>query len=103
MKNCLRVAAAATVLSSVSAGIHRLKLDKVSLSEQLEQASIASHAKSLYTKYAGQKFMGVHPDSHKEEMFRDTSIHEEGNHPVPVSNFLNAQCNPYRYDLFDKC
>ena len=74
-------------------GVHKLKLEKVPLSEQLEHADIATHAKSLYKKYSGQKFMGIRPEAHKEEMFRDTSIHlDQDDHPVPVSNFLNAQC-----------
>lgn len=49
---------------------------------------INSHVKAL-----GQKYMGVRPESHRDEMFRDTSIHaDKGGHPLPVSNFLNAQC-----------
>lgn len=33
---------------------------------------------------------GEHSD---QEVFRDTSVHEDKDlHPVPVSNFLNAQC-----------
>jgi hypothetical protein len=37
--------------------------------------------------------MGIRPQSHAEEMFKDTAIHDEnGDHTVPVSNFLNAQC-----------
>ncbi|KAK6582743.1 hypothetical protein PZA11_005151 [Diplocarpon coronariae] len=79
--------AAATLLSSASAGIHKLPLKKVSLSEQLATANIDSHVKHL-----GQKYMGIRPESHSDEMFKDTSIHEEGSdHTVPVSNFLNAQ------------
>jgi saccharopepsin len=36
--------------------------------------------------------MGIRPQNHKDEMFRDTSIHsDKDTHPVPVSNFLNAQ------------
>ena len=78
------------------AAVHTVKLEKVPLSEQLEHADITTHAKSLYKKYSGQRFMGVRPDTHKEEMFRDTSIHlDKDDHAVPVSNFLNAQC-PYR-------
>ena len=70
-----------------------MKLQKIPLSEQLEHADITTQADSLYQKYAGQRFMGVRPDSHKEEMFKDTSIHPDGvKYPVPVSNFLNAQC-----------
>lgn len=77
----------------VHGGVHKLKLEKVSLSEQLEHADINTQADSLYKKYTGQRFMGVRPDAHKDEMFKDTSIHlDKDNHAVPVSNFLNAQC-----------
>ena len=48
---------------------------------------INSHVQAL-----GQKYMGIRPDSHKDEMFKETSIHPNTDHPVPVSNFLNAQC-----------
>jgi len=77
---------AATLLGSVSAGVHKMPLKKVSLSEQLDMANIDAHVKHL-----GQKYMGIRPQSHADEMFKDTAIHEEGGHPVPVSNFLNAQ------------
>jgi len=36
--------------------------------------------------------MGVRPQKHAEEMFRELSIKPESGHPVPVDNFLNAQC-----------
>ena len=82
--------AAAALLSSANAGIHKLPLKKVSLSEQLAGANIDTHVKHL-----GQKYMGVRPQSHVEEMFKDTAIHDQkGDHTVPVSNFLNAQCKP---------
>lgn len=85
---------AATGLAGlVNGGVHTLKLQKVPLSEQLEHADITTQAKGLYKKYGGQKLMGVRPESHKEEMFKETSIHlDHDDHPVPVSNFLNAQC-----------
>lgn len=80
--------AAAALLGSASAGIHKLPLKKVSLSEQLAGANIDAHVKHL-----GQKYMGVRPQSHVDEMFKDTAIHDQkGDHTVPVSNFLNAQC-----------
>jgi len=77
--------AAAALLGSTNAGIHRMPLKKVSLSEQLAAANIDTHVKHL-----GQKYMGVRPQSHAEEMFKETSVHEDG-HIVPVANFLNAQ------------
>lgn len=78
--------AAATLLGSASAAIHKMPLKKVSLSEQLAGANIDTHVKHL-----GQKYMGIRPQSHIDEMFKDTAIHVEGDHNVPVSNFLNAQ------------
>lgn len=41
----------------------------------------------------GQKYMGGRPESHAEAMFKETSMHAmDKNHPVPISNFMNAQC-----------
>jgi saccharopepsin len=78
--------AAAALLGSANAGIHKMKLKKVPLSEQLEHVNIGQHARAL-----GQKYMGIRPQSHQEEMFRDTQFKADGSHGVPVSNFLNAQ------------
>lgn len=39
----------------------------------------------------GQKYMGIRPQAHSNEMFKDTSIDINSGHPVLVSNFLNAQ------------
>ena len=90
------VVLAAAGLAGLALGdVHTLKLQKIPLSEQLEHADFTTQGRSLFKKYAGQKFMGVRPDSHKEEMFKETSIHlDHDDHPVPVSNFLNAQCMP---------
>lgn len=78
---------AAVLLGSASAAVHKLSLQKVPLGEQLRTANIDAHVKAL-----GQKYMGIRPEHHADEMFRDTAIHGESGHPVPVSNFLNAQC-----------
>lgn len=44
-------------------------------------------------KHIGQKYMGIRPSSHADEMFKAQSLdHTGGGHSVPVSNFLNAQC-----------
>ena len=101
MRNNLLFAASAALVGSANCGVHKLKLDKIPLSEQLEHADIAAHAKSLYNKYAGQKYMGIRPESHKDEMFRDTSIHLDAeDHAVPVTNFLNAQCMLIRLNSY---
>ncbi|KAK4955240.1 aspartic proteinase precursor [Elasticomyces elasticus] len=77
---------AATLAGTASAGVHKMPLKKVPLSEQLEFANINEQMHAL-----GQKYMGVRPQGHKEEMFKETSIKPTKGHPVAVSNFLNAQ------------
>ncbi|KAL2014216.1 hypothetical protein VTN00DRAFT_1741 [Thermoascus crustaceus] len=77
--------AATALLGSASAGVHKLKLNKVPLSEQFEKHGIDSHVRAL-----GQKYMGYRP-SYNEDMFQDTSLKTEGGHDVLVDNFLNAQ------------
>ena len=63
-----------------------MPLKKVPLSEQLENANIGDHMQAL-----GQKYMGIRPQRHMEEMFKDASMRPTKGHPVPVDNFLNAQ------------
>ncbi|SZF03363.1 unnamed protein product [Blumeria hordei] len=79
--------AAALLLGSVNAAVHKIALQKVSLEEQLSGVSLDTHA-----KYLGQKYMGIRPQSHCHEMFREAPIYnEESKHPLPISNFMNAQ------------
>ncbi|KAF2173916.1 hypothetical protein M409DRAFT_16184 [Zasmidium cellare ATCC 36951] len=78
--------ASALVAGTASAGVHKMKLQKVSLSEQLEGMSIEDHVQRL-----GQKYMGIRPQNRLNEMFKETSVHAEKGHPVAVDNFLNAQ------------
>ena len=53
-----------------------------------EQYNLQDHAQAL-----GQKYLGIRPQgNHIDEMFRDTTYRGDASHPVPVSNFLNAQC-----------
>lgn len=85
MKQSL-VLAASMLLGSTSAGVHKMKLKKVPLTEQLGYANIGEHARALGQKYLGHRSAGL-----SEEPLRDTSIHPDHEHPVPVSNFLNAQ------------
>ncbi|TPX18224.1 uncharacterized protein E0L32_002733 [Thyridium curvatum] len=77
---------AAVLLASAEAEVHKLKLKKVPLAEQLETVPLNHQMRSL-----GQKYMGIRPDSHVDAIFKDTSVHVDANHPVPVSNFMNAQ------------
>ncbi|KAH8668443.1 putative vacuolar protease A [Xylariales sp. PMI_506] len=77
---------AATVLGAAEAAVHKMKLQKVPLSEQLESVPIDYQMRGL-----GQKYMGARPSTFSDAMFKDTSVDINKNHPVPISNFMNAQ------------
>lgn len=97
MKAGLLLAAGSLVLGTGQCAIHKLKLQKIPLSEQLKHADIATHAQALYNKYSGQKAMGPQFAPSNEQVFRDTSIHPESpGHTVPIENFLNAQCKIFQ-------
>jgi saccharopepsin len=85
MKNSLVIAAAA-LLGAADAGMHRMKLQKVPLSDQLSAGNIDDHMRALRHKYTQKPIGGP-----SEDIFRDTSIHPDSPHDVPVENFLNAQ------------
>ncbi|KAF7714375.1 Vacuolar protease A [Penicillium ucsense] len=78
----LTLLTASALLGAASAEVHKLKLNKVPLDEQLNAANIDRHVQSL-----GQKYMGYRPAS----SYQDTSIKPESGHNVLVDNFLNAQ------------
>lgn len=85
MKSALLAAAA--LLGSAQAGVHKMKLQKIPLSEQLATNSIAEHVQNL-----GQKYMGsARPNTAADYMFKSEVAKTDGVHPVPVSNFMNAQ------------
>ncbi|OCK82776.1 aspartyl proteinase [Lepidopterella palustris CBS 459.81] len=84
MKTTLLLAAG-TLLGSATAGVHKMKLKKIPLSEQLEYTNFQDQAKAL-----GQKYLGIRPTTHLEEVFKAVVV-SDGEHAVPVSNFLNAQ------------
>lgn len=85
MKGAL-LTAAVLLSGSTQAAVHKLKLKKVPLAEQLETVPIAAQAQHL-----GQKYLGIRPDSHAEAMFKGMVADVQGNHPVPITNFMNAQ------------
>lgn len=82
---------ASSLIALAHAGVHKMPLTKVSLNEQLAAANIQAHSQHL-----AQKYVGYQPEPHIKDMFHDTSIKEDHHeHPVPISNFLNAQCKIY--------
>ncbi|TGZ83426.1 Asp-domain-containing protein [Ascodesmis nigricans] len=80
------ILAASSLLGSALGAVHRMPLQKVPLTEQLANYDMETQLRNL-----GQKYMGIRPNKHKEAMFRTQEIKPDGGHPVPVSNFLNAQ------------
>ncbi|KAL2135182.1 hypothetical protein VTI74DRAFT_9499 [Chaetomium olivicolor] len=78
---------AAVLLGSAQGAVHKLKLQKVPLAEQLESVPINTQLEHL-----GQKYMGLRPrGSHSDAVFKGMVAEVNGNHPVPISNFMNAQ------------
>merc|ERR1711937_1068031 len=64
-----------------------MKLNKIPLSEQLAGSSIEEQVQAL-----GQKYLGsARPDSRADVIFNTQAPKSDGIHPVPVSNFMNAQ------------
>ncbi|RSL48797.1 hypothetical protein CEP54_012718 [Fusarium duplospermum] len=85
MKSALLAAAA--LLGSAQAGVHKMKIQKVPLAEQLATTSIETHIQNL-----GQKYLGsARPKNQADYAFSTEAINIEGGHPVPISNFMNAQ------------
>ncbi|GJN82953.1 vacuolar protease A precursor [Purpureocillium lilacinum] len=78
--------AAAALAGSAQAGVHKMKLQKVSLEEQLAGASIETQVQHL-----GQKYLGRRPESRADVMFNSKPPQAAGGHLVPVTNFMNAQ------------
>ncbi|KAF4594942.1 Vacuolar protease A [Ophiocordyceps camponoti-floridani] len=93
MKSSLVVAAA--LAACAQAGVHKMKLQKISLAEQLDGSSIDAQIEGLRHKYGNsrqaQKTLGARPKTHAEVMFDSSPVFVDGLHPVPVTNFMNAQ------------
>ncbi|KAJ8108925.1 hypothetical protein ONZ43_g6278 [Nemania bipapillata] len=78
---------AAVLLGSAQAGgIHKMKLKKVPLAEQLETIPIETQMRGL-----GQKYLGARPETHAQAVFQGANMHIDKDHPLPISNFMNAQ------------
>ncbi|CEL07294.1 Putative Aspartic proteinase (Precursor) [Aspergillus calidoustus] len=73
---------ASVLLGCASAEVHKLKLNKVPLTEQFIARNIADHANSLHQKYMGQ---------FQQQVIQDEPANAMGRHDVLVDNFMNAQ------------
>ncbi|KAL4755410.1 hypothetical protein BDW72DRAFT_163628 [Aspergillus terricola var. indicus] len=73
---------ASVLLGFASAEVHKLKLNKVPLTEQFITRNIADHANAL-----GQKYMG----QFQQHVLEDEPVNTMGSHDVLVDNFMNAQ------------
>jgi saccharopepsin len=84
MKAAALLAVTAAMAGSASAGVHKMKLSKVPLEEQLKSHSMHDMGKLLSQKY-GRKLSRM--DMHLKEMFAPQTGHK-----LPVNNYMNAQC-----------
>ncbi|KAL4768155.1 aspartic peptidase domain-containing protein [Aspergillus nidulans var. acristatus] len=73
---------ASVLLGYASAEVHKLKLNKVPLTEQFITRNIADHANAL-----GQKYMG----QFQQHVLEDEPVNAMRGHDVLVDNFMNAQ------------
>jgi saccharopepsin len=73
---------ASVLLGCASAEVHKLKLNKVPLTEQFITRNIADHANALHQKYMGQ---------FQQQVIQDEPANAMGRHDVLVDNFMNAQ------------
>ncbi|PLN78951.1 aspartyl protease [Aspergillus taichungensis] len=81
--------AASVLLGCASAKVHKLKLDKVPLSEQMYAQNIDTHVQALGQKYSGMR-QAMHQQLSDQTDLND-ELTEQGRHDVLVDNFLNAQ------------
>jgi saccharopepsin len=82
MKSATLLALSAA-LAPAAAGVHKTKLQKISLDEQLK-----THTMHDMTKMLGNKYQRLSPlNRHMQEMFAP-----QGGHKLPVTNYMNAQC-----------
>ncbi|SPO04469.1 probable aspartic proteinase, pepstatin-sensitive [Cephalotrichum gorgonifer] len=83
------ILAAAVLLGSSEAAVHKMKLQKIPLEEQLASVPVEAQAQQLGQKYMGSPRAGAR--DHSDAVFSTNVVRPEGGHPVPVSNFMNAQ------------
>ncbi|KAJ5808342.1 vacuolar protease A [Penicillium riverlandense] len=81
----LALLTASALMGSAAAGVHKLKINKVPLEEQMKTHSFDDQVRAL-----GQKYMGYRPQS-QDNIFQDTSLKGSAGHDVLVDNFMNAQ------------
>lgn len=44
-------------------------------------------------RHLGQKYLGARPETHAQAVFQGGNTHISKDHPLPISNFMNAQCS----------
>jgi len=83
MKTAALLAVSAALAGSASAGVHKAKLQKVTLDEQLKTYQMHDMGKQLAQKYS-HKLTGM--DMRLKNKFSATA-----GHTLPVENYMNAQ------------
>lgn len=80
------VVLAAALAGTAQAGVHKMKLQKIPLEEQLAGSSVEAQVHQL-----GQKYLGARPAGRIDLMFNGKAPQAQAGHPVPITNFMNAQ------------
>lgn len=73
--------AVAGLAGSASAAVHRAKLQKIPLAKSMEFGDFQDQVQAL-----SQKYLGV-----SQAQLHDTQFKTDSGHPMPISNFMNAQ------------
>jgi saccharopepsin len=73
----------AAALAGADARIHKLKMNKVPLEEQLKAYTMHDMSRMLGAKYSHQN---------PSAQFWDAFTTQKDGHKVPVTNYMNAQC-----------
>jgi len=71
------------VLAGTEAKLHRMKMQKIPLEEQLKSYTMHDMSRMMGSKYSQEN-----PAHQFWEAFSDI----KGGHTVPVTNYMNAQC-----------
>jgi saccharopepsin len=80
---------AAALLGTSQAAVQTMKLKKLPLDEQLNTVPAEVQVRQVAQKYMGAMRSSI--EDHLDAIFNTKVPESQGGHPLPVSNFLNAQ------------
>jgi saccharopepsin len=75
--------AASALMAGAEAKVHKMKMKKIPLDEQLKSYTMHDMSRVLSQKYS--KYT-------RGNQYMETMFSSQGGHKVPVTNYMNAQC-----------